>query len=272
MPNVELERMMRERAAAVRGNAPVQLREDKTAIPSETVEEVPQEAIDGAIPDDAELEAESETNEPASEESVGYEVPSSIARVVEKESEDDVDVSVEMTPGGTERSRSSVAMPRQKVEIPKVKPKVTKKRETVYVRDVPKSLVTEAKRLFPTAKNQTDAVAAYMAYKMGIFDDLTDEQFAQLKGYREEDPLEALTRKVESMETNMFRMANFIQEMEFAMGFLIYDRLGFRRESADSPLSVNMTEDGVYDMVKRMQESSRIFRERKRVKDGRAKR
>lgn len=285
MSNVMLERMMRERAKAVADpDAPVRLKEDRTAIPSETVEEVPQDAIDGDVPEKApETPQEAGTGDeggiapdaPEGGDAGGYvphELPDSIARIVEAPEGEDLDVSVEMTPGGTERSRSTAARPREKVEIPRSRPKATRKRETVYLRDVPKALVTEAKRLFPHAKNQTDAVAAFMAYKTGIVDDLTEEQFKQLKGYHEEDPVEALQRKVEGMEQNMRVMTAFMQEMEFAMGFLIYDRLGFRRDSADSPLSVNMTEDGVYDMVKRMQDSSRIFRERKRVKDGRPRR
>lgn len=275
MSNVMLERMMRERAKAVADpDAPVRLKEDKTAIPSETVEGVPQDAIDGDVPEKApETPQEAGTGDEGDAGGyVPHELPDSIARIVEAPEGEDLDVSVEMTPGGTERSRSTAARPREKVEIPRSRPKATRKRETVYLRDVPKALVTEAKRLFPHAKNQTDAVAAFMAYKTGIVDDLTEEQFKQLKGYHEEDPVEALQRKVEGMEQNMRVMTAFMQEMEFAMGFLIYDRLGFRRDSADSPLSVNMTEDGVYDMVKRMQDSSRIFRERKRVKDGRPRR
>ena len=186
--------------------------------------------------------------------------------------EADIDVTVEMQPGGAQTTRA-VDDKREKPDMkPPTRRRAKSKRSTVYLRDIPASLVAEARHMFPEAKNNTDAVAAYMALKMGIVDDLTDEQTELLRSHRSEDPVAVMNDRLNGIERDMRAFLAMAQELELTLGFLVFDRLGYRREEATSPRDVNLLENGVEAMVARMQECTKNFRARERIRNGRPKR
>lgn len=188
----------------------------------------------------------------------------------EMEAEEDVDVTVEMQLGGTQTTRTSAKnTEKPDMELPKRRGRPSKKADTVYVRDVPRVLVNEAKRMFPSAKSVTDAVTAFMAYKSGIMEDLTADQLALVRGYEETDPIVTMTGMVEHMESDMRTMLGVMRELELGQAYMIYDRLGFRKEGAESPGMVNFLENGVDDMVRRLRENSLQQVKRDRIRNGR---
>lgn len=231
------------------------------------------EAADVAVTDEGEIggnqgedpavEDENPTDESVQE---GRRLPDVPDKAID---EGDVDVTVEMQPGGAVTSRSATASKEKPDVRPPARVKRKSKRNVTYIRDLPTSLVTEARRLFPSANNNTDAVAAYMAFKSGVMDDLTDEQMALVKSYDGEDPVVSMNERIHNIERSMVSFMAMFQELELTLGFIAYDRLGYRRESADSPRDVNMLENGVDAMVERMRESAKQFRARDAIKNGR---
>ena len=110
----------------------------------------------------------------------------------EEKPDEDVDVTVEMQPGGATTTRTVVKDVEKKDMTPPARPRKKSKKEssTTYLRAMPTALVNEARRLFPTASNNTDAVAAYISVKSGVTEDLTEDQLALIakpKAPRETD-------------------------------------------------------------------------------------
>lgn len=137
------------------------------------------------------------------------------------------------------------------------------------VRSLPAELVNEAKRLFPEATNNVDAVAVYMAYKSGISSALNKDQREMLKHVSDADPIVTLNERIEHIERGMTSMVALMQELELLSTFMVYDRLGFRVETPESPKDVNLNENGMKDMLARIREMSRTVRLQEKYSAGR---
>lgn len=191
--------------------------------------------------------------------------------------EPDVDTmtaSVEISPAGTNMTTDYKGEDAPDMEMPKRKPTVKSKSrrqrsEFVYLRDMPKSVVGEARRIFPTASNNTDAVTAYIAYKSGVKDGLTDTQLELLDTTEVADPIVEQNKRIAHVERTMTNMFNMLQELEMAVSYMIFDRLGFRRENPDAPRQANMNEPGMTEMIERVREMSRQMRQQENRRKGR---
>lgn len=137
------------------------------------------------------------------------------------------------------------------------------------VRSLPAELVNEAKRLFPEATNNVDAVAVYMAYKSGISSALNKDQREMLKHVSDADPIVTLNERIEHIERGMTSMVALMQELELLSTFMVYDRLGFRVETPESPKDVNLNENGMKDMLARIREVARTVRLQEKYSAGR---
>lgn len=137
------------------------------------------------------------------------------------------------------------------------------------VRSLPAELVNEAKRLFPEATNNVDAVAVYMAYKSGISSALNKDQREMLKHVSDADPIVTLNERIEHIERGMTSMVALMQELELLSTFMVYDRLGFRVETPESPKDVNLNENGMKDMLARIRELARTVRLQEKYSAGR---
>lgn len=137
------------------------------------------------------------------------------------------------------------------------------------VRNLPAELVNEAKRLFPEATNNVDAVTVYMAYKSGISSALNKDQREMLKHVSDADPIVTLNERIEHIERGMTSMVALMQELELLSTFMVYDRLGFRVETPESPKDVNLNENGMKDMLARIRELARTVRLQEKYSAGR---
>lgn len=193
---------------------------------------------------------------------------------------DTMSPTVEMSPAGahstTEYKGDAVPdmeLPKRKPTVqskPAAKPKSRRQRsEVVYLRDMPKSIVGEARRIFPTAGNNTDAVAVYIAYKSGVRDGLTDAQVELLDTTEVADPVVEQNQRLSHMERTMTNMVSMMQELEMAVSYMIFDRLGFRRENPDAPRQANMNEPGMTEMIERVREMGRQMRQQENRRKGR---
>lgn len=186
--------------------------------------------------------------------------------------EDTTFASVEMGPDGTYMTTDYKKDAEVDMEIPKRKSKVKPRRikaEVVYLRDMPKSLVNEARRIFPAANNNTDAVAAYVAYKSGVTNGLNDAQLELLNTTDVIDPIVEQNQRIARIERTMTNMFSIMQELEMAMSYMIFDRLGFRRENPDAPRQANLNEPGMMEMIERVREVSKQMRKQESLRKGR---
>lgn len=191
--------------------------------------------------------------------------------------EPDVDTmtaSAEMSPAGTHMTTEYKGKDAPDMEMPRRKPTVKAKSrrqrsEVVYLRDMPKSVVGEARRIFTTASNNTDAVAAYIAYKSGVKDGLTDVQLELLDKTEVADPIVEQNQRIAHVERTLTNIFNMMQELEMAVSYMIFDRLGFRRENPDTPRQANMNEPGMTEMIERVREMSRQMRQQENRRKGR---
>lgn len=188
--------------------------------------------------------------------------------------DEDLDVTVEMQPGGATTTRTAVTDVEKKDMTPPARPRKKSKKEssTTYLRAMPTALVNEARRLFPTAGNNTDAVAAYMAFKSGVTEDLTEDQLELVRGFKGEDPVVTVNERLSSLEKQMKGQNMMLDELELAIGFLIFDRLGYRRESANGPADVNLLENGVDTLIDSLRRYTRQYVTRENQRNGRPQR
>lgn len=190
----------------------------------------------------------------------------------------DTTVSVEMTPGGTSMSTVEVAnsesvdmnIPKypgkQVVKAPKAKAKST---DVTYIRDMPKSLVAEARKIFPTASNNTDALAAYVALKSGNIDGLTEDQFALVHNVKEKDPVQVMNAHLARLDKEMSRLFGNTQQLELAVAYLIFDRLGYRQDNPSGPNDTNLLEPGVEELIERIRVQSDQYAKQENIRRGR---
>lgn len=192
------------------------------------------------------------------------------------------DTTIEPTLDGTEDSTpkassqfTDVRQVKRKTDV-KPRPENPKARvgdvaaiKMASVRSLPAELVNEAKRLFPEATNNVDAVAVYMAYKSGISSALNKDQREMLKHVSDADPIVTLNERIEHIERGMTSMVALMQELELLSTFMVYDRLGFRVETPESPKDVNLNENGMKDMLARIREVARTVRLQEKYSAGR---
>lgn len=192
------------------------------------------------------------------------------------------DTTIEPTLDGTEDSTpkassqsTDVRQVKRKADV-KPRPENPKARvgdvaaiKMASVRSLPAELVNEAKRLFPEATNNVDAVAVYMAYKSGISSALNKDQREMLKHVSDADPIVTLNERIEHIERGMTSMVALMQELELLSTFMVYDRLGFRVETPESPKDVNLNENGMKDMLARIREVARTVRLQEKYSSGR---
>lgn len=200
---------------------------------------------------------------------------------VDEESKTDTDLDIEVTSGGGTTLSASVVpvvekkpvekLERKVEETPKPpkKQKCTSGAQGAHLRNVPYSVVTAARAEFPSASNNVDAVAAFVASRTGIYDDLTDEQCRLAKQSNREDPLVAVNKKLQSMEEMVSKQKEAIDELQLAVTYMLFDRMGWRRQNPKGPESVDFVEPGVTQLAQRLHQQTKQVADIERRRRGR---
>lgn len=188
---------------------------------------------------------------------------------VDEESKTDTDLDIEVTPGGGTTVSASVVpvvdkkpvekLERKVEETPKPpkKQKRTSGAQGAHLRNVPHSVVTAARAEFPSASNNVDAVAAFVASRTGIYDDLTDEQCRLAKQSNREDPLVSVNKKLQAMEEMLSKQKEVNDELQLAVTYMLFDRMGWRRQNPKGPESVDFVEPGVTQLAQRLHQQTK---------------
>lgn len=129
--------------------------------------------------------------------------------------------------------------------------------DTTQLRNFPKSLANQAKAMFPSATNQSDAIAAYM-YVMshGEFD-VSDDVKVIAKSYEGDRTVENLEKRVSSMEKQLAEMLKMLNEIEILTGFTLYHRMGYSRANDTDTRHIDFLETGMEDLLARIKEQTR---------------
>ena len=188
---------------------------------------------------------------------------------VDEESKTDTDLDIEVTPGGGTTVSASVVPVVEKKPVEHLErkveetPKPPKKQKRAsgaqgaHLRNVPHSVVTAARAEFPSASNNVDAVAAFVASRTGIYDDLTDEQCRLAKQSNREDPLVSVNKKLQAMEEMVSKQKEAIDELQLAVTYMLFDRMGWRRQNPKGPESVDFVEPGVTQLAQRLHQQTK---------------
>lgn len=200
---------------------------------------------------------------------------------VDEESKTDTDLDIEVTPGGGTTVSASVVpvvekKPVERLErkaeetpTPPKKQKRTSGAQGAHLRNVPHSVVTAARAEFPSASNNVDAVAAFVASRTGIYDDLTDEQCRLAKQSNREDPLVSVNKKLQSMEEMLSKQKEVNDELQLAVTYMLFDRMGWRRQNPKGPESVDFVEPGVTQLAQRLHQQTKQVADIERRRRGR---
>lgn len=205
-----------------------------------------------------------------------------------EEPEDLTDLDVEMTPDGTSisvykaKEKPSLELPKReakpkkesvkKKEAPK-KVEVVKREKVAMatVRQVPNVLYEAAASCFKNARmhSMPDVMAAYLALQTGITDCLTPTQRAILKSYDKSDPMLLMNDRVKALENSVAKITRLNEELELMLAYVLFDRLGFRQDSAATPSDVNLNEPGMSEIIARVKQQSKYFKEMENRHSGR---
>lgn len=200
---------------------------------------------------------------------------------VDEESKIDTDLDIEVTPGGGTTVSASVVPVVEKKPVEKLErkveetPKPPKKQKRTsgaqgaHLRNVPHSVVTAARAEFPSASNNVDAVAAFVASRTGIYDDLTDEQCRLAKQSNREDPLVSVNKKLQAMEEMLAKQKEVNDELQLAVTYMLFDRMGWRRQNPKGPESVDFVEPGVTQLAQRLHQQTKQVADIERRRRGR---
>ena len=144
------------------------------------------------------------------------------------------------------------------------------------IRDFPSSVMEVVKKEFPGAKSNRSALAAYVIVHSSEMVDLTDvpddvrELIAKYEGSDNSQMIaEQLDTILRHILTLMSLFSKFQIESELTDAYMLFDRLGFRREGAPSPGKANLLEAGVTDMLDRMRSQAKTLQKDENIRKGR---
>lgn len=141
--------------------------------------------------------------------------------------------------------------------------------ETTQIRDFPSKLVEIARSEFPGVKNNSEALAAYVYLKSGKKTDVPQRIRELVDGREIVDPMESVDKRLYSLEQHSRLIMDTLYRLEHGLGYMIFDRLGFRRNTPTAPRSIQFDEIGVDDVKQRLREQSKQQKAKEAIKNGR---
>jgi len=142
--------------------------------------------------------------------------------------------------------------------------------ETAYLRDFPKNIADFAKIMFPTAKSQGKAITAYIYVTSGKAFDVDDEIKELAKTWPEEKSIESLEERLIRIEQQTRELIKLSDEMFNTTIFMLFDRLGFRRNNPRKFSEIDFSEPGMDDFTEAIKRQATMVRKRQTIKDGRS--
>lgn len=147
------------------------------------------------------------------------------------------------------------------------------KSENCCIKDFPRELVQKVRCLFPGATNNTDALAAFVVSHLGEDISVSDTVDQLVSNYTKDDPIVSVDDRLHNLERQMLILVKGLSELELGLGYMIYDRLGYRDIQPTDARNTDMLESNrsgsVMDIIVRMREQSNQMRKQENIKNGR---
>ena len=141
---------------------------------------------------------------------------------------------------------------------------------TVRIPEFPRALIQEVRNIYKEATTNSDALAAFTYAQLGNPDLMVSEDVKRLvQGNDADNTLVNVEQRMRHLEDMLFAMSDRLNELELILSFLVFDRVGFRKEIPNSPYEVNPLEKGVVDVVKKMRESAEKKKKWEQQSEGR---
>ena len=144
------------------------------------------------------------------------------------------------------------------------------------IRDFPNSVLNVVTREFPDAKSKRSALAAYVIVHSSEpvdLNDVPDDVRELISKYDGSDNSQMIAEQLDTILrhilTLMSVVSTFQVKSELADAYLLFDRLGFRREGAPSPGKANLLEAGMTDMIERLRTQAKTFQKDENIRKGR---
>lgn len=150
------------------------------------------------------------------------------------------------------------------------------KSATSHLKEFPTDLANRAKMLFPEATTMNDAVAAYMYLKEGKPSDLDIPE--HIKNIADtyigetvtvKDAQDELIKEMVQLKAYDRAIAQKLETLELAIVYALFDHIGFRRNDQSSPGTVDFLEQGVTDLINRLEKQSQVKQMRDAQRNGR---
>ena len=179
--------------------------------------------------------------------------------------------------GGTQaESDVTVALPKRSTAKSSGKAsksgKVASKRirsDDIQIRTFPRELMSMIRSEFPNATNNADALAAYVYIKSGKACAVPDSVKELAESWNGDKSLQNMDDRMTVIERQMRAFSVVLQELELGVSYMMFDRLGFRKDNPKDTRSVALLEDGVAEMMTRLREQTMQYRKQENIKAGR---
>ena len=143
---------------------------------------------------------------------------------------------------------------------------------------VPTAVVNALKDMFPNASSNARRVAlAVLTHPKYVENSIKidDEEVERLlkKERSQGQHISDLYERIQALEARNQRMTQLLMEIETGLVYIICDRTGFRRHSIpDQASELDMAEDDMVDLLRKLKADTTKVREQDRLRNGRPKR
>lgn len=185
----------------------------------------------------------------------------------EERPEDDLDISAEKPVMPRELVFDTMPLRR---ELHIMKPLPGEPAKPVQIRNFPRELMDLVKAQFSVQGSSTNMLAAFVYVKLGQACPLSDSILEQAKSFQGDVIVETLSRTMARMDERLRKQDALIRELELALGWLLYDKMGFRPPTPVDPKSAEIYMDGISDLLDRLRTESRRKEQQDLIKQGRA--
>jgi len=131
---------------------------------------------------------------------------------------------------------------------------------------------------FPSAPSRLSALTAFVIVNSGRplsdYKGLSDDVIDLVRNYSGQSKVSNLAEQIENVNKTLERLLASDRVLEFAIAYVIYDRLGFRKNNitVGKPEQMPFYESDLVDMITRLKEQAQISRREEGYRTGRPER
>lgn len=143
---------------------------------------------------------------------------------------------------------------------------------TKSIKDLPAGVIAIAKREFPDASNK-DALTAYVYMKSGKAFPV-DAKIKKMVARHNANNVtfESLADNITAVQSRLDGLSLALTEMEIAVSYILFDRLGFRQGSVATVEGIDFLEGHMEDLLQNLRKTTITKVKQDAVKEGRKKR